>query len=170
VRRLGRRSRSSGITSLAIALALAAGAGIVLKPSGRSLEGRAQVTDGDTIRIGEARIRLKGIDAPEMEQRCSRTGRSYACGETSRRTLIDLVSGETVRCRATGRDRYQRILARCTVNGRDIGARMVEEGWAVSYGRDYDHEENRARNRSAGLWAGEFTRPQDWRRERANGG
>ncbi|WP_404290913.1 hypothetical protein ACD578_03515 [Microvirga sp. RSM25] len=49
MRRLGRRSRSSGITSLAIALALAAGAGFVLKPSGRSLEGRAQVTDGDTI-------------------------------------------------------------------------------------------------------------------------
>ena len=46
---------------------------------------------------------------------------------------------------------------------------MVEEGWAVSYGRDYDHEETRARNRSAGLWAGEFTRPQDWRRQRAQG-
>ncbi|WP_152568738.1 hypothetical protein [Microvirga sp. BSC39] len=58
-----RRSRSSGITSLIIALALAGGAGLVLKPNGRSVEGRAQVTDGDTIRIGEARIRLKGIDA-----------------------------------------------------------------------------------------------------------
>ena len=121
----------------------------MLKPSGRSLEGRAQVTDGDTIRIGEARIRIKGIDAPEMEQRCSRAGRTYACGETARRALIDLVSGETVRCRAAGRDRYQRILARCTVNGRDIGARMVEDGWAVSYGRDYDPEETRARSRSA---------------------
>jgi endonuclease YncB( thermonuclease family) len=66
VRRFGRRSRSSGITSLVIALALAGGAGLVLKPSGRTLEGRAQITDGDTIRIGEARIRLKGIDAPEM--------------------------------------------------------------------------------------------------------
>ena len=148
-----------------VALALAGGAGLVLKPSGRSLEGRAQVTDGDTIRIGESRIRLKGIDAPEMEQRCSRAGRSYACGETARRVLIDLVSGETVRCRATGRDRYQRILARCTVNGRDIGARMVEGGWAVSYGRDYEPEETRARSRSAGLWEGDFERPQAWRRE-----
>jgi endonuclease YncB( thermonuclease family) len=170
VRFRGRRSRSSGIASLVIALALAGGAGLVLKPRGRSLEGRAQVTDGDTIRIGEARIRLKGIDAPEMEQRCSRSGRSYACGETSRRALIDLVSGETVRCRATGRDRYQRILAVCAVNGRDIGARMVEDGWAVSYGRDYDPQENRARSRSVGLWQGEFERPQDWRREHARGG
>jgi endonuclease YncB( thermonuclease family) len=165
VRRSSRRSGRSGIASLVVALALAGGAGFVLKPGGRSLEGRAQVTDGDTIRIGESRIRLKGIDAPELEQRCSRAGRSYACGETSRRALIDLVSGETVRCRATGRDRYQRILARCTVNGRDIGTRMVEEGWAVSYGRDYDDEESRARSRSAGLWAGAFERPQDWRRD-----
>ena len=139
----------------------------MLKPSGRSLEGRAQVTDGDTIRIGETRIRLKGIDAPEMEQRCVRSGLSYACGETARRALTDLVSGETVRCRAAGRDRYQRIHARCTVNGGDIGARMVEQGWAVSYGRDYDREEARAQSRSAGLWQGEFERPQDWRRERS---
>ncbi len=160
-----RRSRSGGITSLIVALALAGGAGFVLKPSGRSLEGRAQVTDGDTIRIGEARIRLKGVDAPEMEQQCSRGRRTYACGETARRALIDLVSGETVRCRAAGRDRYRRILARCTVRGEDIGARMVEDGWAVSYDRDYDSEEARARGRSVGLWEGEFERPQDWRRE-----
>jgi endonuclease YncB( thermonuclease family) len=148
-----------------VALALAGGAGLVLKPNDRKLEGRAQVTDGDTIRIGEARIRLKGIDAPEMEQRCFRAGRSYACGETARRALIDLVSEENVRCRAAGRDRYQRILARCTVDGKDIGTQMVESGWAVSYGRDYDAEEARAQERGVGLWEGEFDRPQDWRRE-----
>ncbi|MGF9759764.1 thermonuclease family protein [Microvirga sp. 0TCS3.31] len=160
-----RRSGPSGITSLVAALALAGGAAIVLKPSGRSLEGRAQVTDGDTIRIGEARIRLKGIDAPEMVQRCSKDGRSYACGVSARRALIDLVSGETVRCRAAGRDRYQRILARCTVNGTDIGTHMVESGWAVSYGRDYDAEEACAQERGVGICEGEFERPQDWRRE-----
>ncbi|WP_052002861.1 thermonuclease family protein [Microvirga sp. BSC39] len=103
-----------------------------------------------------------------MEQRCSRGGRSYACGETARRALTDLVSGERVRCRAAGRDRYQRILARCTVNGNDIGTHMVESGWAVSYGRDYDAEEARAQERGLGLWEGEFERPQDWRREKAS--
>jgi endonuclease YncB( thermonuclease family) len=148
-----------------LALALAGGVWLVLKPSGRALEGRAQVTDGDTIRIGETRIRLKGVDAPEMEQRCSRSGRSYACGETARQALIGLVSGETVRCRASGRDRYKRVLARCTVDGRDIGAQLVEAGWAVSYGRDYDSEEARAQRRSAGLWEGDFERPQSWRRQ-----
>jgi endonuclease YncB( thermonuclease family) len=164
VRFRSRRSGRTGITSLIVALALAGGAAVVMKPNDRTLDGRAQVTDGDTIRIGEARIRLKGIDAPEMEQRCSRAGRSYACGETARRALIDLVSGENVRCRAAGRDRYRRILARCTVDGEDIGTRMVESGWAVSYGRDYDAEEARAQERGVGLWEGTFERPQDWRR------
>ncbi|WP_134497720.1 thermonuclease family protein [Microvirga pakistanensis] len=167
MRRPRGRFRGGGIQSLIVALALAGGSVIALKPNDRALEGRAQVTDGDTIRIGEDRIRLKGIDAPEMEQTCSRAGRAYRCGDVARRALTDLVSGETVRCRAAGRDRYQRILARCTVKGTDIGARMVEEGWAVSYGRDYDREETRARDRSAGLWAGEFERPQDWRRSQA---
>jgi endonuclease YncB( thermonuclease family) len=170
VRRLRRRSGPSGITSLIMALALAGGAAVVMKPNDRKLAGWAQITDGDTIRIGEARIRLKGIDAPEMEQRCSRAGRSYACGETARRALIDLVSGENVRCRAAGRDRYQRILARCKVEGKDIGTQMVESGWAVSYGRDYDAEEARAQERGVGLWEGEFERPQDWRRENASRG
>ncbi len=162
-----RRRRSSGIQSLIIALALAGGAGLALKPNGRSLEGRASVTDGDTIRIGDTKIRLKGIDTPEMEQSCSRSGRSYSCGVVARRRLTELVSGEVVRCRSSGRDRYGRVLARCSVNGNDIGARMVEEGWAVSYGRDYEREEARARSRGAGLWSGEFERPQDWRRRRS---
>ncbi len=163
------RSRHGGVQSLVLALALAGAAGFALKPSGRSLEGRAYVVDGDTIHLNDAKIRLKGIDAPEMEQSCSRSGRSYSCGDVARRALIDLVSGRTVQCRAAGRDRYQRVLARCAVNGRDLGARMVEEGWAVSYGRDYEREETQARSRAAGLWSGEFERPQDWRRSRPNG-
>jgi endonuclease YncB( thermonuclease family) len=44
---------------------------------------------------------------------------------------------------------------------------MVESGWAVSYGRDYEREEARARGRSLGLWAGEFERPQAWQRQNA---
>ncbi len=166
MRRRRSRSKASGLQSLIIALVLAGGSAIVLKPNERGLEGRAQVTDGDTIRIGETRIRIKGIDAPEMEQTCSRARGSYRCGEVARRALIDMVSGENVQCRAAGRDRYQRILARCTVKGRDIGARMVEEGWAVSYGRDYDLQEMQAQSRRMGLWSGEFERPQNWRRSR----
>ena len=132
------------------------------------MQGRASAVDGDTLRLNDNRIRLKGIDAPELGQSCTGgDGRSYSCGQTARRALVDLMAGQTVRCRAAGRDRYQRILARCTVSGADLGTRRVEQGWAVSYGRDYEREEARARSGQAGLWAGAFERPQEWRRSNA---
>lgn len=169
-RRRPRRSDGwRGIQSLVFALVLAGAAIGVIQPSDKSLEGRAHVVDGDTLRIGETRIRLKGIDAPEREQACRRSGQAYPCGETARKGLIALVAGKEVRCRSSGRDRYGRVLARCAVEGQDLGARMVEEGHAVSYNRDYDREEARARSRAAGLWSGTFERPQDWRRSRQEG-
>ncbi len=147
-----------------VALALAGGAGFVLKPSGRSLEGRAQVTDGDTIRIGESRIRLKGIDAPELRQTCRHDGRPYRCGEVAKSALAERLEDRALTCRITGRDRYRRALATCAVDGEDIGAWLVERGLAVGYG-GYEREEARARARGAGVWAGEFQRPSEWRRE-----
>ncbi len=131
------------------------------------VEGRAHATDGDTIRIGDERLRLKGIDVPEMRQMCSRAGRSYLCGEAARDALVSLMLNEELRCRSSGRDRYKRLLVYCTAGGIDLNRRMVEEGWAVAYDREYRDEEAAARRRGAGLWAGEFERPQEWRRENA---
>ena len=34
------------------------------------LKGKPRVVDGDTICIGETKIRLHGVDAPEMKQTC----------------------------------------------------------------------------------------------------
>lgn len=160
----GRRSSLAGLGSLALALALATGAGYMLQPSRRDIEGRAYAVDGDTLLLNDARIRLEGIDAPELHQTCSRDGQSYFCGEKARNALISLILGHSVQCRTSGRDRYGRPLGKCTANGVDLAARMVEEGWAVSYGRDYALEEAAAEVRAAGLWAGEFERPQEWRR------
>ncbi|MCB5176236.1 MULTISPECIES: thermonuclease family protein [Microvirga] len=162
-----RSSRSSGLSSLVLALGLAAGAWFLLEPSDRTIEGRAHAVDGDTIRIGDRSLRLEGIDAPEMRQTCTLDGEVYLCGETSRNALIRMILNRDVQCRSSGRDRYRRLLVSCTVDGRDLNARMVEEGWAVSYGREYQAEEAAARSRSAGLWAGRFERPQDWRRQNA---
>ena len=44
------------------------------------VEGTAFVIDGDTIEINEERIRLHGIDAPELAQRCTEGGHLYPCG------------------------------------------------------------------------------------------
>ena len=42
--------------------------------------GKAQVTDGDTVKIGGMRIRLLGIDAPEQKQKCWKAGQAWSCG------------------------------------------------------------------------------------------
>ncbi len=39
---------------------------------------------------------------------------------------------------------------------------MVRAGWAIAYG-DYYGEEQVARRDRAGIWAGEFIEPKDWR-------
>ena len=79
------------------------------------------VVDGDTLRMGETALRLKGMDAPEMRQSCTRDGASYPCGKAARDALINLVGRRQPQCWITGRDRYGRSLARCSVDGRDIG-------------------------------------------------
>jgi endonuclease YncB( thermonuclease family) len=103
-----------------------AGAGVVaLPPRGRSVEGEVSVIDGDSLRIGDLELRLKGIDAPEMRQTCHRGGRPYRCGETARQALRAKVAGRALACRIDGRDRYGRALARWRIDGQDLG------GWLV---------------------------------------
>ena len=47
--------------------------------------GRAQVTDGDTIRIGSVEVRLQGIDAPEAGQSCEDRGGQQAWRDQRKR-------------------------------------------------------------------------------------
>lgn len=131
------------------------------------LEGRARVVDGDTLSVGDARVRLTGIDAPELDQTCGEGGTAWACGQAAR-SFLDRIAGDTdVSCRRSGRDRYGRTLATCSVAGRDIGKAIVDAGWAVadlSYG--LDQAEAQAQKR--GIWSGPFVMPADWRRSHSN--
>ena len=124
--------------------------------------GVPRVSDGDSLAFGEEKIRLLGIDAPEFGQVCLRDGAEYACGRTARDALSRLIGGRVVVCTGRQRDRYSRLLASCRVGDADIGRGMVALGWAVAYG-DYTEEEQAAREGGAGLWAGSFERPREWR-------
>jgi endonuclease YncB( thermonuclease family) len=161
-----RGRRGSGLVSLVVALGFAVAGALLVKPEGRAVQGTADIVDGDSLRMAGEDIRIKGIDAPELRQTCRRDGRSYACGQVAREELIRMISSGPVRCRVSGRDRYGRSLAHCRVGDRDVGASLVERGFAVGYG-DYAREEATARSLSRGLWAGEFQRPDAWRRERS---
>ncbi len=123
-------------------------------------DGAATAIDGDSIRIAGEEVRIKGIDAPELHQTCTVSGRQTACGRESLAALRRLLSSGLATCVGGERDRYGRLLALCRVRGIDVGATMVREGRAVAFGA-YETEEAEARSRYAGLWAGEFERPRD---------
>ena len=130
--------------------------------------GRATVTDGDTIRIHEHRIRLHGIDAPESGQTCQdAAGRDYRCGQKATLALSEKIGQQSVSCDERDVDRYGRIVAVCFAGGVDLNGWLVQQGWAIAYtrySRDYVGVEAEARAGRRGLWAGQFTRPEDWRR------
>ncbi|MBN1240235.1 MAG: thermonuclease family protein [Gammaproteobacteria bacterium] len=131
--------------------------------------GRADVIDGDGLQLGELTVRLFGIDAPEGQQSCRREGRAWACGEASARKLRELVNGRVVTCEPRDVDSYGRIVAVCRTGGIDVNAALVESGLALAYRRfsdDYVPAEETARRRRAGMWAGEFEPPWEWRQRR----
>ena len=132
------------------------------------VRGRAQVIDGDSLRVNGVNIRLHGIDAPESRQTCwTRLGRRYACGQRETAHMRRLVAGRVITCRKVTTDRYGRMVAICKRGSEDIGRRMVRDGWAVAfvrYSRHYVADERMARTAHRGLWQGRFIEPALWRR------
>ncbi len=131
------------------------------------MAGVASVIDGDTIEVHGQRIRLHGIDAPESRQLCLLDGKPWQCGKDAANALADKIARRSVTCEDLGRDRYKRIIAKCTVAGEDLEKWMVANGWALAYRRyslDYVDEEADAQAAQRGIWAGEFVKPWEWRR------
>jgi len=166
-RSLNRRLRARFGAILIILLLL--GAAFVaarLDATPAAVGGRARVSDGDSFRLGDDRIRLIGLDAPELDQTCSdANGRDWACGREASRRMAALLAQGPVECAPEGHDRYGRLLASCTVAGTDLGRTMVEEGLAIASGR-YWLEERAARSAGRGLWAGSFDSPRAYREQR----
>lgn len=153
---------------LAAAVAFGLSRLLPVEGTGPDLVGPARVVDGDTLDIAGTRIRLQGIDAPEARQTCQRQGSSWACGADATQALRALVDGRALRCTPQDRDRYDRVVAICRLDGQDLNGWMVREGWAVAYTdytRRYLPEEWLAWWEGRGLWSSRFERPSDWRRE-----
>lgn len=135
--------------------------------------GIPQVLDGDTIQIGTTRIRLFGIDAFEAEQMCvgSESNR-YGCGGRATRALTELINANFTVCVPKGIDAYNRQLAVCRVNTVDLSAAMARQGHALAYLKyalDYVHDEQLAKQERAGVWAGGFIPPWEFRISRPSG-
>ena len=96
--------------------------------SGRVLDGQS-VVDGDTLRVAGQPIRLYGIDAPELRQRCE----GWPAGEEARRALAALVTVRPVECRRVTTDRYGRVVATCRAGNEDVATNLVRSGMAWAY-------------------------------------
>lgn len=128
-----------------------------------------RVSDGDSLRSGSLRIRLYGIDAPEIKQICHYDTRlKWPCGVSARDRLSELVkTAAQLQCKLRDTDRYGRLVMQCFANEKDIGRTLVEEGMAVAYERyasDYIAIQAQARDAGRGLWGGTFDMPEDWRK------
>jgi hypothetical protein len=77
--------------------------------------------DGDTIRAGPDRIRLRGIDTPEL---------SEPEGEAAKQRLAELLRTGIVRIVPRGRDVYDRLIADVFVDGQNVAEILRREGFA----------------------------------------
>jgi len=132
------------------------------------VQGFAEITDGDTIKISGTRIRFHGIDAPEIDQPCWIDKRQYQCGVEAKAFLNQIINNQTVTCITLSTDQYGRKVARCyNYKNEDIEERMVSAGMATAYtyySYDYILEEVQARWNATDIWAGDFENPYDYRR------
>eukprot|EP00195_Chlamydomonas_chlamydogama_P016052 CAMPEP_0202890424 /NCGR_PEP_ID=MMETSP1392-20130828/828_1 /ASSEMBLY_ACC=CAM_ASM_000868 /TAXON_ID=225041 /ORGANISM="Chlamydomonas chlamydogama, Strain SAG 11-48b" /LENGTH=251 /DNA_ID=CAMNT_0049573985 /DNA_START=238 /DNA_END=993 /DNA_ORIENTATION=- len=149
-------------------------------PPGGIIQGPARVVDGDTLVINEQRIRLYGIDAPEKAQTCTDpVGRAYSCGMKSKEALTAKVGSQVVTCTVKNQDQYGRNVSTCAVGGplggEELNSWLVSNGYAVAYrqfGKEYIPLEDKAKAERRGVWAGDFTPPNEWRKQQkgADGG
>ena len=138
-----------------------------LPAAAAEITGPAEVVDGDTLIVGGQRLRLYGIDAPEMDQLCAtKKGRAYDCGRPAARALRLFLSGNVLRCRERGRADDGTLLATCHAGRRDLAQQMVLEGCALAdpnTGAAYRRSELAARVNRDGLFKGKLLPPWEWR-------
>jgi len=90
-----------------------------------TITGKCYVIDGDTIQIGKVRLRLAGIDAPELD---------HPWGKKAKWELVQLCKGHLITAELEPAISYDRVVATCFLpDGRDLSAEMVRRGYALDW-------------------------------------
>lgn len=127
---------------------------------GKELTGKvSKVIDGDTIEllakenpyhhITKLKIRLYGIDAPELKQ---------AYGKEAKEYLSALILKQEVSLIIENKDKYDRFVGTIFLKGQDINKEMVKNGYAHAYesfSKKYLAEQADAKKFKLGLWQDE---------------
>ncbi len=141
--------------------------------------GVPKIIDGDTVHINNKKIRLEGIDAPEIKQQCKKPiikisaiigfefNKNYSCGVIAKKKLMDKIDNSKIKCISSSKDKYKRFLATCFKDKINLNKWMVRNGNAVAYKRyskDYVRDEAYAKENKLGVWIGSFMMPEKWRK------
>lgn len=136
----------------------------------RVVEGTVvKVSDGDTVTVesegNKLKVRLYGIDAPEVTRANRRTGAiskaGQPYGEEANKVLEETLLHQKVRLEIMDVDRYRRMVGVIWKDNRNINQEMVSGGWAWAYRQylsrpyasAYLNSEELARRQRRGLWA-----------------
>ncbi|WP_460102468.1 thermonuclease family protein [Qipengyuania sp. 483] len=114
-------------------------------PVAVAIDTSCSVTEGDTIRCGDERIRLLGIDAPEKPGHC-RLGRQCAPGDpfASNESLQNAFGNGPLSIVRLGEDHYGRTLALVRAGETDLSCHQLAGGQAI-YVERWDDERAVAR-------------------------
>ena len=132
--------------------------------------GQISVVDAVLIFINNEKIRLYGIDAPEIKQYCYIEKEAWPCGKQATEYLKNLlkdISPPSLYCEISSKDRYGRSIGVCYIEDKNINSNLVESGRALAYqqySKDYINVEKLASKKKIGIWQGEFIEPWNWRK------
>ena len=158
---------SLGVASFGVVLMVALPADLFGHASDRATSltadpSQVAVVDGDTMRVRDVLVRLRGIEAPVRGEACRGvSAEPIDCGTAASSALAGLVRNRTLVCQIGERDRRGFAVATCDAAGINLNRAMVADGWARAMPSDPTLHaiEAEARDAARGLWRGIPLRP-----------
>lgn len=131
-----------------------------------AIYGPTRVLSGDTLVMNGYVIKLYAVAAPDIKQTCAaQDGRGYRCGQQSAMWLSEWLSDNQVECHIVQDSGQGYLIGVCMLGAYDIGAAIVNAGWAVAnpaQSKIYEPYQNQAIENRRGMWDGKFYMPWDW--------
>lgn len=136
-----------------------------------AIEGVSSVVKGDVLTLSGQVVKLFGVASPDISQTCADShGRGYRCGQQSISWLSGWLANNHIKCHILGQDNRGVLTGVCLLGQYDIGAAIVNAGWAVADTRQtkiYAMYQEQASQNRRGLWQGKFYMPWDWEKIKA---
>lgn len=126
------------------------------------IRGEAQVVSGNEIIVGKRSVRLFGVLAPDLEDRCTIDSVKVKCGIIAWSELIKLADGRQISCDReelpadAEKPEKPMIFATCYIGEADINEALVLSGWANTVPEQtdrYEADEADAKESGRGLWS-----------------